>query len=141
MPYSLESHGFLLGRQVEIVLGVRSKPIRTVMLWQTYATCALMLVAGLLGGIHASASVLLGGLVSVLAGWIYAVVGSLGGAGRSAGDALLSVLRAEAAKVLAVVAGLTVVFVAYRELVVLAFLGTFVTTTLIFAMAILVREQ
>lgn len=123
------------------MLGVRSKPIRTVLWWQVCATGALALVAGLLGGIHAAVSALLGGMVSLFAGWIYAVVGSLGGSKQSAGEALLRVLRAEAVKILVIVAGLLAGLAAYREVVVLAFLGTFVLATLIFSMAILVREH
>lgn len=123
------------------MLGVRSKPIRTVLWWQICATGALAVIAGLLGGGQAVVSALLGGLVSILAGWVYGVVGSLGGRKQSAGGALLSVLRAEAAKVLAIVAGLAVALAAYREVVMLAFLGTFVLATLIFAMAIFVREH
>ena len=123
------------------MLGVRSKPIRKVLWWQICATAALSVGAGLLGGIHAAFSALLGGLVSVLAGWVYGVVGASGRRRESAVGALLGVLRAEAAKVFAIVAGLGAALVAYREVVALAFLGTFVLTTLIFTMAVLVREQ
>ena len=123
------------------MLGVRSKPIRKVLWWQVCATGAMALTAGLLGGVHAAVSALLGGMISVFAGWVYAGVGSLGGSKQSAGEALVRVLRAEAAKVLAIVAGLVAALAAYREVVVLAFIGTFVLATLIFAMAILVREH
>jgi ATP synthase protein I len=123
------------------VFGVRSKPIRTVLWWQICATGVLGLIAGPLGGSHAAVSALLGGLVSILAGWVYAAVGALGGSKQSAGSALLRGLRAEAAKILAIVAGLGVALAAYREVVMLAFLGTFVLATLIFAMAIFVREE
>ena len=77
------------------MLGVRSKPIRTVLCWQAYATVAMALIAGLLGGMHAAVSALLGGMISVVAGWVFAVVGS-GEATRSPGAELLVMLRAEA---------------------------------------------
>ena len=109
--------------------------------WQSCATGALALVAGLSGGVHAGVSALLGGLVSILAGWVYAVVGESGRSKQSAGGALFGVLRAEAVKILAIVAGLAVALTAYREVVALALLGTFVLATLIFAMAIFVREH
>lgn len=123
------------------MLGVRNKPIRTVLRWQTCATGALALVAGAFGGFHAAVSALLGGLVSIFGGWVYGVVGRLGGNRQSAGGALLSVLRAEAAKIVAIVAGLAIALAVYRQVVVLAFLGAFVLATLVFAMAVLVREH
>ena len=123
------------------MFGVRSKAIRTVLWWQIGATGALALIAGPMGGGHAVVSVLLGGLVSILGGFFYAVVGALGGSKQSAGDALLRVLRAEAVKIFAIVTGLAITLTAYQDVVVLAFLGTFVLTTLIFSMAILVREH
>ena len=65
----------------------------------------------------------------------------MGGNGQSAGGALLSVLRAEAAKIVAIVAGLAIALAVYRQVVVLTFLGAFVLATLVFAMAVLVREH
>ena len=122
------------------MLGVRSKPIRTVLRWQAYATVAMVLIAGLLGGIHAAVSALLGGMISVVAGWVFAVVGN-GGATRSAGAALLGMLRAEAAKVGLMVLLLWLVLTFYRDVVVPGLIGSFVATVLIFAMAIFVRES
>jgi ATP synthase protein I len=123
------------------VLGVRSKPIRTVLWWNICATGVFGLVAGLLGGGHAAVSALLGGLVSIFGGWVYAVVGASGRSRQSAGGALVRVLGAEAVKILAIVTGLAIALTVYREVVVLAFLGTFVSTTVIFAMAIFIRER
>ncbi len=123
------------------MLGVRSKPIGKVLWWQCCATGALVPVAGLLGGGHAAVSTLLGGLVSILAGWVYAVLGARGARGQSAGAALVTVLGAEAAKVVTIVVGLAAGLAVYREVVVLAFLGTFALATLIFAMAVFVREH
>lgn len=122
------------------MLGVRSKPILTVLRWQAYATLAMTLIAGLLGGIHAAVSALLGGMISVVAGWVFAVVGR-GGAARSAGDAVLGMLRAEAAKIGLMVLLLWLVLTFYRDVVVPGLIGSFVATVLIFAMAIFVRES
>lgn len=122
------------------MLGVRSKPIRTVLRWQVYATVAMVLIAALLGGIHAALSVLFGGMISVVAGWVFAVVGN-GGATRSAGAALLGMLRAEAAKVGLMVLLLWLVLTFYGDVVVSGLIGSFVATVLIFAMAIFVRES
>ena len=122
------------------MLGVRSKPIRTVLRWQAYATVAMVLIAALLGGIHAAVSALLGGMISMVAGWVFAVVGERG-ATRSAGAALLGMLRAEAAKVGLMVLLLWLVLTFYRDVVVPGLIGSFVATVLIFAMAIFVRES
>ena len=125
------------------MLGVRSKPIRTVLRWQAYATAAMVLIAAVLGGIHAAVSALFGGMISVIAGWVFAVVGvaTRGGPTRSAGAALLGMLRAEAAKVGLMVLLLWLVLTFYRDVVVPGLIGSFVATVLIFAMAIFVRES
>jgi ATP synthase protein I len=99
----------------------------------------MTLAAGLLGGLHAALSAAAGGAISVIAGlasaWL-AIAGSRG----SAGGVVLGALRAEAAKLTLAVALLWLVLVAYGEAVVPVFLGTFVLTMLIFAMAFFVRE-
>ena len=100
----------------------------------------MALIAGLLGGIHAAVSALLGGMISVIAAWVFAVVGDRG-VTRSAGTALLGMLRAEAAKIGLMVLLLWLVLTFYRDVVVPGLIGSFVATVLIFALAILVRES
>jgi ATP synthase protein I len=100
----------------------------------------MALVAGLLGGMHAAVSALLGGIISVVAGWVFAVIGD-GGAAKSGGVALLGMLRAEAAKVGLMVLLLWLVLTLYRDVVVPGLIASFVATVLIFAMAIFVRES
>ena len=46
-----------------------SKPIRTVLWWQLFATLALTLLGGVLAGAHGALSAALGGAVSAGAGW------------------------------------------------------------------------
>jgi ATP synthase protein I len=116
-----------------------AKPIRTVLRWQLLATAALMLVAGVLAGAHGALSAALGGSVSVFSGWTSAVVASLGKA-ESAGGVLLAALRAETVKVGLIVILLWLVLATYHDVVVAAFIGTFVVTAVIFAMAFFVRE-
>ena len=115
------------------------KPIRTVLRWQLLATAALTIVAGLWAGAHGALSAALGGSVSFAAGLAGAVVASLGKA-DSAGGVVLAALGAEAVKIGLIVLLLWTVFAAYREVVVTAFLGTFIATVLIFAMAFFVRD-
>jgi ATP synthase protein I len=115
------------------------KPIRAVLRWQLLATAVLMLVAGFWAGADGALSAVLGGSISIFSGLAAAVVASLGKA-DSAGGVLLSALGAEAVKIGLIVILLWLVLSAYRDVVVLAFLGTFTATVLIFAMAFFVRE-
>lgn len=116
-----------------------SKPIRVVLLWQLGLTLALALLAGLLAGMHGALSAALGGAVSLCAGGVSGVVAGLGGA-RSAGGVLFGALRAEGVKVGLIAILLWLVLATYDEVVMIAFLGTFMATILIFSMAFFVRE-
>lgn len=116
-----------------------SKPIRTVFRWQLVATAVLTLMAGLLAGEHGALSAALGGAVSLSAGWVSGVVAAMGKA-QSAGGILVVALRAEAVKIGLMVVLLGVVLTMYKDVVVIAFLGTFMATAVIFSMAFFVRE-
>ena len=120
-------------------LGLLRKPIRTVLRWQLIATAALALAAGGLAGADGALSAALGGAVSVCAGWMSAVVASLGKA-QSAGEVLFAALRAEAVKIGLIVVLLWVVLTTYDDVVAPALFGSFIATMLIFAMAFFVRE-
>jgi ATP synthase protein I len=116
-----------------------SKPIRTVLSWQLAATCAIALFAAALAGKHGAISAAAGGLVSVLSGLVAAFVASRGTA-KSAGGVVVGALAAEAVKIGLAVLLLWLVLMNYEDAVVSAFLGSFVVTMLIFAMAFFVRE-
>jgi ATP synthase protein I len=116
-----------------------SQPIRTVLRWQLLATAVLMLVAGYWAGAHGALSAALGGLISIFSGVVSAVVVSLGKP-ESAVGVVVAALSAEAVKIGLIVILLCLVLVVYRDVVPLAFLGTFTVTVLIFAMAFFVRE-
>ena len=116
-----------------------SKPIRTVLRWQLIATAALTLVAASLAGVHGALSAALGGAVSVCAGCIAAVVASRGRA-HSAGGVVISALTAESVKLGLIVILLWVVLTTYSEVVVPGFIGSFLVTAVIFAIAFFVRE-
>jgi ATP synthase protein I len=119
---------------------IQSKPIRTVFRWQAYATAAMTFIAGGFWGIHAGISVLLGGLVSMASGAVFAIVAHTGRAG-SAGGVLRVALRAEAAKIIAVILLLWLVLTMYKDVIAVGFLGTFAVTVLIFSAAIAVRDE
>lgn len=122
-----------------MVFRPRLRPIRIVLRWQLIATAVLTLVAALLWGMDGAVSAGLGGGVNVVAGWIYGWRVSQGEA-RTAGEALRTMLRAEAMKVLAIVAGLWLVLTTYRDIVHAAFFTAFVITVGVFAAAIAVRD-
>lgn len=115
------------------------KPVLTVLRWQLIATAALTLAAGALADSHGAVSAALGGSVSILSGTVSAAVASLGKA-DSAGGIVLAALGAEAVKIGLIVILLWAVLTNYGDVVVAAFLGTFLATALIFAMAFFVRD-
>lgn len=116
------------------------KPIRTVLRWQLYATVALSALAGGLVGVQGALSAALGGAVSLCAGWTSAMVAGAGKA-ESAGGILVTALKAEAVKLGVIALLLGLVLATYHEVVVPAFLGTFVATALVFSMAFFVPEH
>lgn len=115
-------------------------PLRTVLRWQLVATAALTLLAGVLAGAHGAVSAALGGAVSVGAGWASARVAS-GRKADSAGGVLVTALTAEGVKLGVIVVLLWLVLAFYPDVVVTAFLGSFMATVLIFSMAFFVREH
>jgi len=132
--------GALLGAEkTNAMLRGLGKPIRTVLRWQLLATAALMLVAGAWAGTHGALSAALGGSVSIFSGLASAIVASLGKA-ESAGGVVVVALTAEAVKIGLIVMLLWLVLANYDGVVVLAFIGSFLVTVLIFAMAFFVRE-
>ena len=118
---------------------LQSNAIRKVFRWQACATAAMALIAAALWGMHAGLSALLGGLVSIAAGVVFGLVANTSRR-RSAGEVLRVALRAEAAKVVAVVSLLWLVLATYKEVVALGFLGAFAVTVMIFSAAIAVRD-
>jgi ATP synthase protein I len=129
----------LLGRKNNAMQHALRKPVLTVLRWQLMATAALTLTAGALADGHGAVSAALGGSVSVVSGTVSAAVASLGKA-DSAGGIVIAALGAEAVKIGLIVILLWVVLTNYGDVVVAAFLGTFLATALIFAMAFFVRD-
>jgi F0F1-type ATP synthase assembly protein I len=124
---------------VSISLGVLRKPIRTVLRWQLGATAALALAGGIAAGADGALSAALGGAVSVIAGVLSAAVASRART-RSAGEVLIGALMAEGVKIGLIVLLLWLVLATYADVVVPAFIGAFLITALIFAMAFFVRD-
>jgi F0F1-type ATP synthase assembly protein I len=121
-----------------------SRPFRTVFKWQAIATLAIAAVAGALAGWDGAWSALLGGGVSLAAGVVFALLLGLSlGDGRPAGPGrpLLAMFRAEAGKVIAIVAGLWLVLANYAGVVHVAFFAAFAVAVVLFGMAFFVSDR
>lgn len=110
-----------------------NRAFRLTMAWQAAISVAIAIVAGFVAGWHGSLSALLGGGIGVMGVLVFALV-SRRGLGSSS-SAVRIALRAEGAKVLAIVVLLWLAFVVYRDMVVLAFLGAFVVSVLLSGLA------
>lgn len=116
-----------------------SKPVYTVLRWQLAATTLLALAAGGLAGLHGAISAVAGGSVSIIAGLAAAFVASRGDT-KSAGGLVVGALRAEGVRIGLIVLLLWLVLQTYPEVVIAAFMASFILTVLIFAMAFFVRD-
>lgn len=92
---------------------------------------------------HCAISAALGGLIGVCAGLVFALLAakSAGNKGKSAGEVLFAALRAEAAKLFLAISLLWIVLATYREVVVLALIGSFVASILIFSLALFAGDE
>lgn len=88
---------------------------------------------------HGAVSALLGGVVNIMAGLVYATMVADGRA-RSAGETLRTLVRAEASKITLIVLQLWLVLTLYDDVVATAFFSAFVISVLVFPLALLVRE-
>ncbi len=118
---------------------IDSKPMRTVMRWQIYATAVLGLLAGLLLGVHGAVSAVLGGITNQIADLAYAVLVS-GSRVRTAGNTLRALFRAEAARIILIVLQMGWVLTSYKDVVHPAYFIAFAISVIVFRMAILVKE-
>lgn len=117
-----------------------NKQLHAVLKYQAIATLAIALAIGGMGGVHWGISALLGGLISLLAGLTYGAMISRV-VKDSAEQALVRMMRAESVKILVIVLLLWLVFASYEQVFGAAFIGTFIITTLIFSLAIFIRQK
>lgn len=122
-----------------MVFKIESKPLRTVLRWQLYATAAMALGAGAIAGMHGAFSAVLGGIVSWAAGLVFAVMVS-GGRVRTAGEALRILFRAEASKIMLIIILLWLVLTTYQDVVPVAFFAAFIVSVLVSQAVMLVSE-
>ena len=114
--------------------------MRAVLWYQAIVTLSIALVIGVVGGVHWGVSAMLGGLISMVAGLTYGVMTYRVGK-SSAGNTLVTMMRAESAKLVVIILLLGLVFSGYEEVFGAGFIGTFVVTTLIFSLAIFIRNK
>lgn len=120
------------------------KPFRTVLQWQVVATGGIAAIAAVWGGTNAMISAVLGGLVNIVAGAVYALV--LGLSLRSkrmpdAGTSLMAMFRAEAGKIFVIIGGMWLVLTSYKDVVTAAFFAAFAVSVIVFSMAFFVRDK
>lgn len=130
--------------RARVISPLKTKPIRTVLWWQTIATAVVAVVAALGAGKEAGISAVLGGAVNVVAGVVYAFLLGWGLRSRpvpDAGESLLAMFRAEAGKILVIIGGLWAALTMYRDVVAAAFFTAFAVTVIVFSMAFFVRDE
>lgn len=118
---------------------INSRPMRTALRWQFYATAALGLLAVMFAGVHGAVSAVLGGLINQIADFTYALLVS-GNRIRTAGGTLRVLFRAESARIVLIVFQLGWVLTSYKDVVHAAFFISFAVSVIVFRMAILVKE-
>lgn len=123
-----------------VALFIEGKPIRTVLRWLLWTTVGSALIAGFWWGYHGAVSALLGGLVNFVAGAAFGWVATRSSV-RTTGETLRALFRAEAGKVALIIIQLWLILAHYREIVPMAFFGTFIVTVTLFSMAFFVRER
>lgn len=109
-------------------------PLARAMRWQWLLTAVAALIAGWLAGWHGVWSALLGGGCSFAGSLAFRWVAARH-RGAKPMDAVLTMIKAEGAKLGVMVVLLLLVFASYASVVALALIGTFVATTLVFATA------
>jgi len=110
-----------------------------VLVWQAAATLIIAAIAGMWGGAQGALSAVLGGVINLSAGAVYAVVLVIA-PGKTAGETVVAMFRAEAAKILVIIGQLWLVLATYKEIVPSALLAAFVVTVLLFRVALFVRD-
>jgi F0F1-type ATP synthase assembly protein I len=115
------------------------RPYRIAIAWQSVAVAAIAMVAGLAVGRNGLLSAFIGGGIGILGVILFALVSSR--RASSAVGAIRVAFRAEATKIIAVVILLWLSFATYRDLAVLPFIGAFMVSVLLSAVAFAVPDK
>lgn len=122
------------------MLRIRNRAHRSVMGWQVLVTATIATGFWLLLGAATAVSILLGGLVGLVAGLGFVLVAQTAQGIPDAGNTLRVALRAECVKVGLSVTLLWLVFKIYKDVVAVAFVGSFCLAILVFSLAIFLRD-
>jgi ATP synthase protein I len=114
-------------------------PAARIAVWQVLASGLVAALAAWWEGWQGFVSGLLGGLVNVSAGVVFAMLVNVGRSTSAVGT-LRTMIRAEAAKITVIVLLLWLVLSGYREVVHAAFFAAFIATVLVSQAAILIRD-
>lgn len=109
------------------------------LLWQAAATLVVTVIAGSWAGFDGALSAVLGGVINLSAGIVYAIVLAIAPP-KSAGATIAALFRAEAAKILVIIGLLWLVLSTYHKVVLPALLAAFIVTVLLFRVALLIRD-
>ena len=101
---------------------------------QVLVTAAAALIGGWLAGVHGAISASVGGLIGLAGSAAFALIATRSRA-QSAGDALVSAIKAEGAKLSLMIALLVVALMSYRDAVKGALIGTFTVSAVLFGIA------
>jgi ATP synthase protein I len=107
---------------------------------QLLATIIIASIAAWFAGMHGAISAALGGLISIVAGLVFALL-TASSKVRSAGEVLLVAFKAEAAKLFLAILLLWLVLTVYHEVVIVGLIGSFVASILIFSMALFAGDK
>ena len=108
--------------------------------WQVLTSVAIALLGGWWAGWHGAVSGLLGGLINVPAGVVFALLVRLGHP-ADVGATLRTMIRAESAKITIIVLQLWLVLSSYQGVVHAAFFAAFVVTVFVSQAAVLLRDR
>ena len=107
---------------------------------QVLATIIAASIAAWFAGIHGAISAALGGVIGVVAGLVFVLLAARNKV-RSAGEVLLVAFKAEAAKLFLAIFLLWLALMTYQEVVIVALLGSFGVSILIFSMALFTGDK
>ena len=117
-----------------------NRPARTVLRWQAILTGIAVLLGAYFAGLHGVISAGAGGAISMAAAVLFASIASVR-RGISADDVLITAFKAEGAKLVFIVIALWLVMAAYKNVVPVFLIGTFIATVLVSSMAFFVGDK
>jgi ATP synthase protein I len=107
---------------------------------QVLATIIIASIAAWFAGVHGAISAALGGLISITAGLVFVLLTARNKV-RSAGEVLIVALKAEAAKLFLAILLLLLVLALYQDVVIVALIGSFIVSILIFSLALFAGDK